>query len=58
MITITICSSLFNRVSMNNINKIRKYHLIVIGISLSCAFTQFFIAKHTKDYDFSDIKKS
>merc|ERR1712228_612987 len=56
MITITICSSLFNRVSISNIDRINKYHYSVIVISFCVTFTQLYIAQKSGDYDFSDIK--
>lgn len=56
VITITICSSLFNHRSITNRkpSRIHKYHLIVILISLSVASLELALAHRSADYDFTE----
>ena len=56
MITITVCSSLFNRSSVSNIDSITKYHSMVLAISFCVTFSELYIAHQSGDYDFSNIK--
>ena len=54
VITATICSSLFHRVSISNMRRVHKCHLVVISISLFVAMMELGLAHHSGDYDFSE----
>ena len=56
MITITVCSSLFNRSSVSNIDSITKYRSMVLAISFCVTISELYIAQKSGDYDFSNIK--